>query len=208
MLDRAIELLPSVYNLVRNHVMQRTEALQLIEQFGVSPRLKAHLLAVEAAVRHYAVKNSANPDLWGLAGLLHDADWEAHPADHPQVIIQLLRERGEQELAVAINGHGGKGAIARTTNLSKVLFACDELSGFIVAYSYLKPGGISQITAAKVLKKLKDKSFAATVSRVDIDQGAKEVGLIVEQHVAEVLLALQAAATSLPSLSFALHGKA
>lgn len=185
--------------------MTRAEAEKIVGELVKNPNLKRHLLAVEAALRKYAELEGvdpesgrrADPDVWGLAGLLHDADWEAHPDEHPQVIIKKLNALGETEIAEAIGGHGGKDAIPRTSQLAKVLFACDELCGFITAYCYLRPEGITGLEVKSVLKKLKDKSFAANVRREDIYQGALELGLPLEQHIATVIAAMTEVAEQL-----------
>lgn len=177
--------------------MTRAEAEKIVGELVKNPNLKRHLLAVEAALRKYAELEGADPDVWGLAGLLHDADWEAHPDEHPQVIIHKLRDLGETEIVEAIAGHGGKDAIPRTSRLAKVLFACDELCGFITAYSYMRPEGIKGLEVKSILKKLKDKSFAANVRREDIYQGAEELGLPVEQHIATVIGAMTEVAEEL-----------
>ncbi len=172
--------------------MTRDEALHLVRDWVKNENLVRHMLAVEAAMRWYAQKFDQDKELWGIAGLLHDADWEKYPDEHPQKVLEHLKERGEhQDLIQAINAHGGKGAIEPTTLMDKALFACDELCGFVVAVARLRPTQLAGMEVSSVKKKLKDKGFAANVSREDIHHGAELLEIELDEHITNVIKALQ-----------------
>jgi putative nucleotidyltransferase with HDIG domain len=146
------------------------------------------MLAVEAAVRAYARRHGADEELWGLAGLLHDFDYERWPTgpDHPLKGSEILRERGyPDEVIYAILSHADYLAdrFPRTHLLDKVLYACDELCGFITAVALLRPERLEGLKASSVKKKLKAKGFAASVSREDIDRGAADLGVPLDEHI-------------------------
>ena len=157
--------------------------------------------AVEAAMRGYAERLGADPELWGLAGLLHDFDYEKHPTkdEHPFVGTKHLRENTDvdEEIIEAILGHAEYSGTPRTTQMAKCLFAVDELAGFIVACVKVRPNGISDLAPKSVKKKLKDKAFAAAVSRDDITTGAKELGVDPTEHIQTCIDALRADAERL-----------
>ena len=185
----------------------RQEALSLLEAWVSSESLRRHCLAVEAAVGAYAVKGGEDEQLWRVAALLHDADYERFPdmdaADgHPRTIIAELERRGEDPAVIhAIAAHADHLGVPAESALDKTLRACDELSGFLVACAAVRPEGIVGLTPKSVKKKLKTASFAAAVSREDVRGGAEELGLDFDEHVAFVIAALEARADELQ-----LHG--
>lgn len=180
--------------------MTREEALALMQEYTASPSLRQHMLAVEGAMRAYAEKSSEDVETWGLAGLLHDFDYERHPNDahsateeHPSWGVRLLRERGVGELVCqAILGHADYTGVARETALAKTLFAVDELCGFLVACALVRPSkSLTDLEVSSVKKKLKDKAFARGVNRDDVRRGAEELGVPLDDHIAFVIGALR-----------------
>ncbi|HEX9637151.1 MAG TPA: HDIG domain-containing protein [Acidobacteriota bacterium] len=174
--------------------LDRAQALALLHQWTQSPGLRKHALGVEAAMRAYAPNFDADPEAWGIVGLLHDFDYERYPtpADHPFRGVEELRRHGvPEEWTEAILGHAQYSGVPRVTPLAKTLFAVDELVGFLTACALVQPDkSIAAVRVPSVLKKLKDKAFAKTVSRDDIRQGAAELGVELEQHIAFVQAAL------------------
>jgi predicted hydrolase (HD superfamily) len=171
--------------------MTRDEALQLMHSFVSNENLRKHMLAVEAAVRFYAKKFNADEDLWGLAGLLHDADWEKFPNDHPKVIIgELKKRRVNGEVIHAISCHGNQFGVVRESQLDHVLFACDEITGLITASALVRPEKLTGLAPASVKKKMKDRSFAAGVNRDEVRQGAEELSISLEEHIQNVIIAM------------------
>lgn len=181
--------------------MNRQEALELLHEWTQSPGLRKHALGVEAAMRAHARKYHADEEAWGIVGLLHDFDYERHPtqAEHPFRAVALLKERGvPAEWTDAILGHASYSGVPRTSEMAKALFAVDELVGFLTASALVQPDKrIAAVRVESVLKKLKDKAFAKNVSREDIRQGAAELGVSLEEHIAFVLSALIEAAPAL-----------
>ncbi|MFZ4619319.1 MAG: HD domain-containing protein [Bacteroidota bacterium] len=181
--------------------MNRNEAYQLMTEWTTSESLRKHMLCVETAMRAYAKKYHEDEILWGITGLLHDFDYERYPdpPDHPLKGSQVLREKGYPEVLItAILGHADYTNTPRETLLSKTLFACDELSGFIVACSLVKPDKkVSSVEVSTVRKKMKDKGFARNVSRDDIIHGAAEIGIPLDEHIQFVIDALRADADRL-----------
>lgn len=169
------------------------ESLALFHQWTKSDSLRRHGYAVEVAMEHYAVIFDEDINLWKITGLLHDMDYERHPtaSEHPYVGVNVLRELGYPESILdAILGHAHYTNTPRKTLLSKTLFAVDELAGFITAVSYVRPTRLIGLTPKSVRKKLKDKRFAAAVSRDDIHQGAQEMGIDLSQHISNVIAAM------------------
>ncbi|CAN5715744.1 HDIG domain-containing protein [soil metagenome] len=172
----------------------RDDALALMESWVENPGLRTHMLAVEAAVRHYAALRGADPEVWGLAGLLHDLDWERFPETHPDRGVQAIRELGyPDEVVHAIEAHRPDyTGVEPETELDRVLFACDELSGLVVACCLVRPSGVDDLTPKSVVKKLKDRAFAAGVSRDEVNRGFELVGLERNEHIQNVIDGLRA----------------
>jgi predicted hydrolase (HD superfamily) len=181
--------------------MDRDQAWEIVCEFVKSENLRKHMLAVEACVVAYAVKFGENQQTWAVTALLHDFDWEIHPEapDHPMKGEPILAERGvSEEIRRAILSHANYSGVPRVSSLEKTLFACDELAGFLTACSYVKPGrSIHEVETASVRKKLKDKAFARSVNREDILNGAAEMGVDLDQHIAFCIAAMQARASEL-----------
>lgn len=179
----------------------RDNAWQLLTEFVESPSLRRHCLAVETAMRAYAVKYGGSPDEWGIVGLIHDFDYERHPTPdlHPTAGASILRERGYPEWVIrAILSHADYLEVPRESKLEQVLYAVDELTGFIAAVALVRPSrAVADVTAASVRKKMKDKRFAQGVSRQDMVQGAMELGVEFDTHVTFVIEALAANAEAL-----------
>ena len=159
------------------------------------------MLAVEAAMRAHARKMGGDEELWGATGLLHDFDYEKHPSreEHPFVGCRILTERGfPPEMIEAILGHASYSGTPRVSPMAKALFASDELCGLITAAALVQPGKtLAEVTPDSVLRKMKKKEFARSVNRDEIEEGARELGVPLEEHVAFVLAALQAEAPAL-----------
>ena len=173
------------------------DALVLFHAWTETESLRRHAYAVEAAMERYAELSGADVDLWRMTGLLHDMDYEKHPSpeEHPFVGVAALRERGyPEEMLQAILGHATYSGTPRETALAKTLFAVDELAGFVTAVAYVRPTGLEGMTPKSVKKKLKDKAFAAAVSREDIRQGADELGVDLGEHIQHVIEGMQARA--------------
>ncbi len=175
--------------------MNRNDALVLLQEWTKSESLRKHMLCVETALRAYANKLGQAEELWGVTGLLHDFDYERYPdaPDHPLKGNEVLKEKGySEEMRTAILGHASYTNVARESLLAKALFACDELCGFIVACSLVKPDKkVSSVEVSSVKKKLKDKGFARNVSRDDIINGATEFGVNLDEHIQFVLDSLK-----------------
>jgi putative nucleotidyltransferase with HDIG domain len=184
-----------------NPMMDREQAWEILCEFTKSEGLRKHALAVEACVTAYARKLGEDEQKWSVTALLHDFDWEIHPAlpDHPTKGEPILAERGvDQEIRRAILSHADFTGVPRVSALEKTLFACDELAGFITAISYVKPSrSVMEVDVASVRKKMKDKAFARSVNRQDIVNGASELGVALEEHVDFCVKAMQARAAEL-----------
>lgn len=173
------------------------DALELFHQWTETESLRRHAYAVEAGMEQYARLLGDDVELWRITGLLHDMDYEKHPTpeEHPFVGVEVLRERGYPEVMLeAILGHATYSGTPRTTPLARALFAVDELAGFITAVAYVRPTGLEGMTPKSVKKKLKDRAFAAAVSREDIEVGARELGVDMDTHIANVIAGMQARA--------------
>ncbi|MEE9219544.1 MAG: HDIG domain-containing metalloprotein [Acidobacteriota bacterium] len=179
----------------------REQALALLYEHTRGESLRRHALAVEAAVRSYARLLGGDEELWGLAGLLHDLDYERYPSadDHPYRGAEILRQQGYPEDVVqAVLSHASHTGVARRSPLDRALFACDELCGLIVAAALVQPSKqLAEVKASSVKKKLKDKSFARNVNRDEIRQGAEELEVDLGDHIGRVLEALRGVASSL-----------
>jgi putative nucleotidyltransferase with HDIG domain len=182
-------------------MMQRDIAWCLLTEFTQSESLRKHALAVEACMRAYARKDGADEELWGMVGLLHDFDYEKYPSpeDHPYRGCEILKDRGySEEVRRAIMSHAEYSGVARVSPMEKTLFACDELAGFITACTLVKPSkSLAEVEAKSVRKKMKDKAFARSVHREDIVQGAAELGLDLEEHIAFCIDAMKGIAGEL-----------
>ena len=182
-------------------MLDREQAWNILCEFTKSDGLRKHALAVEACVVAYARKLGEDEQKWSVTALLHDFDWEIHPTlpDHPTKGEPILAERGvDEEIRRAILSHASFTGVPRTTPLEKVLYACDELAGFITAISYVKPQrSVFEVDAASVKKKMKDKAFARSVNRQEILDGAQELGVPLEEHVEFCIKAMQARAEEL-----------
>ncbi len=176
------------------------DALALFHEWTKTESLRRHAYAVEAAMEYYAQKFGEDVELWRLTGLLHDMDYEKHPTldEHPFVGTAVLHEKGyPEEIIEAILGHATYSGVPRTTPMAKTLFAVDELAGFITAVAYVRPTKLEGMKVKSVKKKLKDKRFAAAVSREDITQGVEELDIDLDEHIANVIAGMQARADRL-----------
>ena len=184
----------------------RAEALALMQEWTASDSLRKHMLAVEAAMRAYAVRFGEDPERWGVAGLLHDFDYERFPnaersatAEHPSEGVRHLRTLGvPDDVCEAILGHAAYTGTPRTTRMAQALFAIDELTGLVTASALVKPSrSVHDVETGGVRKKMKDKGFARGVNRDDIVEGAAALGVPLEEHIAFVIAAMQAEAPAL-----------
>ncbi|MDY6867409.1 MAG: HDIG domain-containing protein, partial [Chloroflexota bacterium] len=182
-------------------MMNREEALSIVRKYVKNPNLVKHMLAVEAAMQFYARKFGEDEEKWAVAGLLHDFDWEIHPTmeEHPSAGEPILREHGvPEDIIRAIQSHATHTGISRESKMEKALFACDELTGLIVAVALVRPSrALYDLKPKSVKKKWKDKSFAAGVNREEIEQGAEELGVELWDHVANVIQAMDGIAADL-----------
>ena len=172
----------------------RAEALSLLEQWVENEGLRNHMKCVEAAVRSYARRFGEDEEQWGLAGLLHDLDWERYPEEHPLRAVTALRELGydEQVLhAILAHRHHFTG-VEPDTLLDRTLLACDEITGLVTASALVRPNGIDDLGAKSVRKKMKDKAFAAGVDREEVQQGAELLGVDLSEHIQNVIEAMRA----------------
>lgn len=168
-------------------MISSAEARQILMQLTKSASLLRHMRTVELVMEAYAEKFGENKEEWAIAGLLHDADYEAYPDKHPAVIVDKLRNMGEEKIAHAISAHYTKWNVPYTNNLDKALLACDELTGFIVACCQIRPDGVSTIEPKSVVKRLKDKGFAAKVDREEVYKGAELLGVDLQEHIAFII---------------------
>ena len=192
---RSLPMLPS-----------RDDALALVHEYTASDSLRKHMLSVEAAMRAYAEQEGADIERWGLTGLIHDFDYERWPNDahspteeHPSEGVRILRARGwPEDILEAILGHALYCHVPRTTPMAKTLFAVDELTGLITATALVKPSrSVHDVEAKSVRKKMKDKAFARGVSRDDVINGAAELGVDLDEHIAFVIRAMQGSADAI-----------
>ena len=184
----------------------RADALALMHEYTASESLRKHMLAVEAAMRAYAEQYGEDPERWGLAGLIHDFDYERFPNaahsptdEHPAQGVRILRERGwPDDILQAILGHATYCNVPRETRLAQALFAVDELTGLITATALVKPTkSVHDVDAQSVLKKMKKKEFARGVSREDVILGAQELGIDLERHIQFVIDAMRRSADAI-----------
>jgi putative nucleotidyltransferase with HDIG domain len=182
----------------------REEAWDLVCEWIESDSLRKHLLGVEAAMRAYARRYDEDEERWAVTGLVHDLDYERYPDldntenGHPRTALRLLEELGwPQDVIDAVAGHATFLDVPRETQMAKTLFAVDELSGFIAACALVRPTGIHGMTPKSVKKKLKQPSFAAGVNRDEVRQGAEELGVDFDEHVAFVIAAMESESEAL-----------
>jgi predicted hydrolase (HD superfamily) len=160
--------------------------------------LRKHARAVELVMRQAARRyGDGDEETWGVTGMLHDADYEKWPEEHPSRIVAWLRERNEEELAYAISAHYTKWNVPYKSPLDKALVACDELTGFIVACCLVRPEGVSTLQSKSVKKKLKDKAFAAKVERAEVHAGVEILGVELTDHIDFIIEALKPHAAEL-----------
>ena len=172
----------------------RADAWDLLCAFTKGESLRKHALAVEAVMRNYARRLGQEEDTWGIVGLLHDFDYEMYPEppDHPLKGSEVLGSLGySEEIRRAILGHANYTGVPRDTLLAHALYACDELTGFVVACSLVRPAGIRDLEARSVRKKLRDKAFARTVNRDEVYEGAAEFNVDLDQHIDFIIAALR-----------------
>jgi putative nucleotidyltransferase with HDIG domain len=181
----------------------RSDALAILNEFTASESLRKHMLSVETAMRAYAEHFGEDPERWGLAGLIHDFDYERYPnanrsatEEHPSWGVQYLREKGwPEDILQAILGHAAYTGVARETRMARALFAVDELTGLITATALVKPSkSVHDVDAKSVRKKMKDKAFAKGVSREDVMIGTQELGADLDAHIQFVIEAMQRSA--------------
>lgn len=181
--------------------LDRETALDILDEFVSNENLKRHMFAVESAMRDYAVRFGEDPDLWGLAGLLHDFDWEIHPTleEHPQAGAPTLRDRGVPEVIVeCILSHADHTGVPRQTSMQRALYACDEITGLITAVALVRPSrSIHDVKVRSVRKKWRDSRFAAAVDRGEIEGAAADLGVELWEHVGNVLASMQREAEAL-----------
>src|ERR671931_453118 len=181
--------------------ISRDDAWQLVTEWVESDSLRKHLLGVEAAMVAYARKWDEDEEMYAVTGLVHDLDYERYPdldSGHPRYAIKELEERGyPQEVIDAVAGHADFMGVPRETRMAKTLYGVDELSGFIAACALVRPTGIKGMKPKSVKKKLKTPSFAAGVNRDEVHQGAEELGVDFDEHVAFVIAAMEERADAL-----------
>src|SRR4051812_16846501 len=187
-------------------IPSRQDALAIVHEFTQSESLRKHMLSVETAMRAYAAKLGEDPERWGLAGLIHDFDYERYPnashsptEEHPAWGVRHLRGLGwPEDILEAIMGHAQYSGVPRTSLMAKTLFAVDELTGLITATALVRPSkSVLEVDARSVRKKMKDKAFARGVSREDVTEGAAALGVDLDEHIQFVVEALQQAAPAL-----------
>jgi putative nucleotidyltransferase with HDIG domain len=189
-----------------NTLPPRSETLALMHEYTASESLRKHMLAVEAAMRAYAGKFGEDEERWGTTGLIHDFDYERFPnntrsatEEHPSEGVRILRAKGyPEDVLVAILGHAQYTNTPRESRMAKTLFAVDELTGLITATALVRPTkSVHEVDARSVRKKMKDKAFARGVSREDVVNGAQELGVDLDEHIAFVITAMQARSADL-----------
>jgi predicted hydrolase (HD superfamily) len=177
--------------------MTRDQALQQLQVWTTNPSLLTHARSVEIVMRAAASKFGGDREVWSITGLLHDADYDQWPADHPKRIVDWLREQGEEEIAYAVAFHQTAWGLPPKTMMDKALLACDELTGFVIACCLVRPEGIASLEPKSVKKKLKDKAFAAKVDREIIRSSVELLGVDMDSHIQFVIDALKPCAEEL-----------
>ncbi|MEQ8712005.1 MAG: HD domain-containing protein [Cyclobacteriaceae bacterium] len=172
--------------------MKRAEARNILEDMTKGDSLLRHARSVELVMESYAKHYGEDSEEWAITGMLHDADYEAWPEEHPNKIVGLLKEKGEDKIAHAISAHYTKWNVPYDTLLSKALLACDEITGFIIACCQVRPDGITSLTPKSVKKKLKSKGFAATVERSEVQAGMELLEVDQNAHIQFIIDVLKA----------------
>jgi predicted hydrolase (HD superfamily) len=181
-------------------MLERDDAWAHLCEWTETESLRRHARAVELVMRaaaHRYGAGAADEERWGVAGMLHDADYEKWPAEHPHRIVAWLRERGEEEVAHAISAHYTKWNVPYESALDRALLACDELTGFTMACCLVRPDGIATLEPSSVVKRLKDKRFAASVERAEVHAGVEVLGVDLAEHIAFIIAALRPHAAEL-----------
>ena len=180
--------------------LTREQAWELLVEWTETDSLRKHARAVEIVMRqaaHQYGEGAADQEQWGIAGMLHDSDYEKWPETHPDRTVAWLRERGEDAIAHAVSAHYTRWEVPYESQLDRALLACDELTGFVVACCLVRPEGIHTLAPKSVKKKLKDRSFAAKVERAEVHAGAELLGVDLGEHIQFIIDALRPAATEL-----------
>jgi predicted hydrolase (HD superfamily) len=178
-------------------MITRLQAREILTELTKSQSLLRHMRTLELVMEAYAEKLGEDKEEWAIAGLLHDADYETFPEKHPGIIVQKLRDMGEEKIAHAISAHYTKWNVPYTNQLDKALLASDELTGFIVACCQVRPDGVSTLEPKSVVKRLKDKGFAAKVDREEVYKGAELLGVDLNEHIAFIIDVLRKNKTEL-----------
>ena len=171
--------------------MTKQDALNILNNLTTGESLLRHARSVELVMENYASKLSQDRQEWAITGLLHDADYEKYPDQHPNIIVRKLQELGEEKVAYAISAHYTKWGIPQISLLDKALLACDELTGFIIACCQVRPDKIVGLKSKSVIKKLKQKSFAAKVDRNEVYLGAELLGVDLAEHIDFIISVLE-----------------
>ncbi len=183
------------------NVMDREQTIGFLRQHVKTEMLMKHLLTVEASMRSYARKYGEDEDRWGIAGLLHDFDWEICPTpeDHPTFGSEILRQQGyPEDIIRAVLTHGEHTGIPRESLMEHTLFAVDELSGFVRAVALVRPSkSLDDVTTGSVRRKMKDKNFAKDVNPADINQGAEELGVDLDEHISFIVESMKPVAAQI-----------
>ena len=177
--------------------MHREQAKEILNEMTKGESLLRHARSVELVMEAYAKEYNEDPEEWAITGMLHDADYEAWPAEHPKRIVKRLYELGEDKIAHAISAHYTQWNVPYETTLDKALLACDELTGFIIACCHVRPEGIDTLTPKSVKKKLKSAGFAAKVDRHEIKQGIELLGVDETEHIQFIIDVLKQNKTEL-----------
>jgi predicted hydrolase (HD superfamily) len=172
-------------------MITREEARKILTSLTQSQSLLRHMRTIELVMEAYAEKLGEDKDEWAIAGLLHDADYEVYPDKHPQIIVEKLKDLGEDKIAHAISAHYTRWGVSYDNLLDKALLACDELTGFIVACCQVRPDGITSLETKSVIKKLKDKGFAAKVDRDEVYKGVELLAVDLTEHIAFIIEVLK-----------------
>lgn len=171
--------------------MKKAEAQEILENWTKTESLLRHARSVELVMEAYGQHYGEDPEEWAITGLLHDADYESFPDEHPKRIVKLLEEKGEEKIAHAISAHYTKWGVSHDTLLDKALLASDELTGFIIACCQVRPDGVNGLKPKSVKKKLKQKSFAAKVERDEIEAGVEKLGVELDEHIQFIINVLE-----------------